>query len=63
VVAFENAETKNHSEVKSDKKAYYITNMKPAVYAVTVTVTVTVDGKLRELIKQYYAVGGHGDQD
>jgi hypothetical protein len=31
-VTFENAETKNHAEVKSDKKDHYITNMKPAVY-------------------------------
>ena len=57
VVAFENAETKNHVEVKSDKKGHYITNMKPGYYAVTVT----VDGRLRELIRQYYALGGHGD--
>jgi hypothetical protein len=43
--------------VKSDKKGHYITNVRPGVYAVTVT----VDGRMRELITQCYAVGGHGD--
>jgi tetratricopeptide (TPR) repeat protein len=57
VIAFENAETKNHIEAKSDKKGHYITNMKPGMYAVTVT----VDGKVREKMKQYEAVGGNGD--
>jgi len=56
-IAFENAETKNHIEAKSDKKGHYITSMKPGVYAVTVM----VDGKPRFSLKQYEAVGGNGD--
>jgi len=56
-VAFENAETKNHVEAKSDKKGHYITSMKPGMYGVTVT----VDGKVRFSQKQYEAVGGNGD--
>src|SRR5277367_5815810 len=57
VVAFDSAETKNHIEAKSDKKGHYINNMKPGVYAVTVT----VDGKIRQALRQYEAVGGNGD--
>lgn len=56
-IAFENAETKNRIEAKSDKKGHYITSMKPGIYAVTVT----VDGKPRLSIRQYEAVGGNGD--
>lgn len=56
-IAFENAETKNRVEAKSDKKGHYITSMKPGVYAVTVM----VDGKPRFTLKQYEAVGGNGD--
>jgi len=56
-IAFENAETKNRIEAKSDKKGHYITSMKPGVYAVTVM----VDGKPRFSLKQYEAVGGNGD--
>jgi len=57
VVAFESVETRNKVEVKSDKKGHYITNMKPGVCAVTVT----LDGKLRQEIRQYEGVGGNGD--
>jgi tetratricopeptide (TPR) repeat protein len=58
VVAFENAETKNHTESKgSDKKGHYVASMKPGVYSVTVT----VEGKVRQTIKQYEAIGGNGD--
>ena len=57
VIAFESLETKNHVEVKTDKKGHYITNMKPTAYAVTVT----VDGKLRDKMGHYDAVGGNGD--
>jgi len=57
IVSFENFETKNKVEAKSDKKGHYINNMKPGMYSVTVT----VDGKLREKMKQYEAVGGNGD--
>lgn len=57
VVAFESAETKNRIEAKTDKKGHYINNMKPGIYAVTVT----VDGKVRMSIRQYEAVGGNGD--
>src|ERR1700733_7356993 len=56
-VACESPETKNHIEARTDKKGHYIQSMRPGIYAVTVT----VDGKLREFIKQYYALGGHGD--
>ena len=56
-IAFENAETKNRIEAKSDKKGHYITSMKPGIYAVTVM----VDGKPRFSLKQYEAVGGNGD--
>jgi hypothetical protein len=57
VVAFQSTETGNKVEVKSDKKGHYIANVKPGIYAVTVT----LDGKLRQAIRQYDAVGGHGD--
>ena len=40
-IAFENADTKNHIDAKSDKKGHYITSMKPGVYSVNVM----VDGK------------------
>jgi tetratricopeptide (TPR) repeat protein len=56
-IAFENADTKNRVEVKSDKKGHYITSMKPGIYAVTVM----VDGKTRFSQRQYEAVGGNGD--
>jgi tetratricopeptide (TPR) repeat protein len=56
-IAFENAETKNRIEAKSDKKGHYITSMKPGIYAVNVM----VDGKPRFSLKQYEAVGGNGD--
>src|SRR5271170_1347653 len=57
IVSFENAEMKNKIDAKSDKKGHYIMPMKPGVYAVTVT----VDGKVRQSMKQYEAVGGTGD--
>src|SRR4051812_2556923 len=57
VVAFDGLEMKNHIEAKTDKKGHYVTSMKPTAY----TVTVTVDGKLRDKISRYDAVGGTGD--
>jgi tetratricopeptide (TPR) repeat protein len=56
-IAFENADTKNRIEAKSDKKGHYITSMKPGIYAVTAV----VDGKPRFSLKQYEAVGGNGE--
>ena len=57
VVAFDRLDITTHVEAKTDKKGHYITSMKPTVYAVTVT----VDGKVREKMKQYDAIGGNGD--
>jgi len=57
VVAFESLETKNHVDAKSDKKGHYITNMKPGMYSVTVT----VGGSVRFAQRQYEAVGGNGE--
>jgi tetratricopeptide (TPR) repeat protein len=57
VVSFEGIEMKDHHDAKTDKKGHYITSMKPAAYSVTVT----VDGKLRDKIGHYDAVGGTGD--
>ncbi len=51
VVSFESAETKSHSDVKTDKKGHYINSMKSGQY----TVTVTVDGKMRAQVKGYPA--------
>lgn len=57
IVTFENAEMKNKIDAKSDKKGHYIMPMKPGIYAVTVT----VEGKVRQSMKQYEAVGGSSD--
>ncbi len=57
IVTFENGETKNHIEAKTDKKGHYIQNMKAGMYSVTVT----VDGKVQATMRQYEAVGGNGD--
>ena len=57
VLEFEGIEMKNKIDAKSDKKGHYITSMKPATYAVTVT----VDGKVRDKLGRYDAIGGTGD--
>src|ERR1035437_3334863 len=57
VVAFDGLEMKTHIEAKTDKKGHYVTSMKPTAYSVTVT----VDGKVRQTLKQYDAVGGNGE--
>jgi tetratricopeptide (TPR) repeat protein len=57
IVSFEGLEMKNKIDAKTDKKGHYIQNMKPTMYSVTVT----VDGKVRDKLKQYEAVGGTGD--
>jgi tetratricopeptide (TPR) repeat protein len=57
VVAFDGVEMKTHTEGKTDKKGHYICSMRPTAYVVTVM----VDGKLRDKITGYQAVGGNGD--
>jgi tetratricopeptide (TPR) repeat protein len=57
VVTFEGLEMKNKIDAKTDKKGHYITSMKPAAYSVTVT----VDGKVRQTLGRYDALGGTGD--
>ena len=57
VITFEGVEMKNKIEAKTDKKGHYITSMKPAAYSVTVT----VDGKVRQTLNRYDAVGGNGE--
>jgi len=57
VILFEGLEMKTHIEAKTDKKGHYVTSMRPTAYSVTVT----VDGKVRQQIGRYDAVGGNGD--
>ena len=57
VILFEGLEMKTHIEAKTDKKGHYVTSMRPTAYSVTVT----VDGKVRQQIGHYDAVGGNGD--
>ncbi len=57
VISFDGMEMKTHIEAKTDKKGHYVTSMKPTAY----TVTVTVEGKVRQTIQRYDAVGGNGD--
>ena len=44
---------KTHNEAKTDKKGHYVTSMKPATYSVTVT----VDGKIRDQINAFQVRG------
>ncbi len=51
IVAFDRLDMANHLEAKTDKKGHYIMGMKPATYSVTVT----VDGKVRQKMNQFEA--------
>jgi tetratricopeptide (TPR) repeat protein len=55
VVVFDRVDMATHLEAKTDKKGHYIMGMKPAVYAVQVT----VDGKVRQ--KMQYEAGATPD--
>ena len=57
VVAFDRIDINSHVEAKTDKKGHYVTSMKPTNY----NVTVTVDGKVRDKVNNYLAIGGSGD--
>ncbi len=54
VVAFDRSDVKTHNEVKTDKKGHYVTSMQPATY----TITITVDGQVRDKINAFQVAGG-----
>jgi tetratricopeptide (TPR) repeat protein len=58
-VAFDRVGGNNHVEVKTDKKGHYVATMLPDTY----TLTVTVDGTVRDTIKQFKVKDGGYEQN